>query len=88
VIVLAVGTYAHGIHFRQALLTDLQVNPRPTPGKAVASGAYEFRPGYESPAVPSGLNAMAVSPVQINLAWTASTDNTRPTRKRFLMLKL
>ena len=29
---------------RQALLTDLQGNPRPTPGTAVDIGAYEFLP--------------------------------------------
>src|SRR5450759_42261 len=139
---------------RQALLTDLQGNPRPTPGTAVDIGAYEFSPtapictltatpasisavgsstlsascspaatsyvwtggtcagtsgasctvmpsvtttytvaginsagtgaaasatvtvtDTQSPTVPTGLSATAVSPSQINLAWTASTDN-------------
>ena len=60
---------------RQALLTDLQGSLRPAPGTAVDIGAYEFRSEYEPPTVPTGLSATAVSASQINLAWTASTDN-------------
>lgn len=60
---------------RQALLTDLDGNPRPTLGTAVDIGAYEFAPDTQAPTVPTGLSATAVSSSQINLAWIASTDN-------------
>jgi chitodextrinase len=36
----------------------------------------------QAPAVPTGLAAMAVSPTQIDLAWTASTDNVGVTGYR------
>jgi chitodextrinase len=42
---------------------------------AVASATTQAPPDTTPPSVPTGLTATAVSTTQINLAWTASTDN-------------
>jgi len=38
--------------------------------------------GYDAATVPTGLTATAISSTQINLAWTASTDNVGVTGYR------
>ena len=40
-----------------------------------ASATVTVLPDTEPPTVPTGLSATGVSPVRINLAWTAATDN-------------
>src|SRR6185312_11920897 len=40
-----------------------------------ATASTPAAPDTQAPTAPSGLGATAVSPSQINLSWTASTDN-------------
>lgn len=66
---------------------DYDHNPRPMDGDGVGGaqydiGPFEFTgtyvpplPDIEVPSIPSGLTASASSPTEINLNWTASTDN-------------
>ena len=49
---------------------------------SVQSATTQPAPDTQAPSVPSGLSATAVSASQINLAWTASTDNVGVTGYR------
>jgi chitodextrinase len=49
---------------------------------AVRNGTTHAASDTQPPTVPTGLTATAVSPSQINLAWSASTDNTGVTGYR------
>ena len=42
---------------------------------SVQSATTQAGPDTQAPSVPAGLSATPVSATQINLAWTASTDN-------------
>jgi Fibronectin type III domain/Right handed beta helix region len=67
-----------------AVTTDKEGIIRPQ-GGAYDIGAYEFGGGSgdtTSPSVPTNLTATAVSSSQINLSWTASTDNVGVTGYR------
>jgi chitodextrinase len=65
--------------------TDKDGVPRPQ-GQGYDLGTYEYESGQEGdttlPTVPTGLTATAVSSTQINLSWSASTDNVGVTGYR------
>ena len=66
-----------GVSLNSYFSTDKDGTSRPQ-GLAWDIGAYEyvsFVPDTTSPSVPSGLSASTISSSQINLSWTASTDN-------------
>jgi chitodextrinase len=72
-----------------ALNTDKVGITRPTGSTAWDIGAYQFgsggtpsSPDTTAPSIPSGLSTFVVSSSQINLSWTASTDNVAVTGYR------
>lgn len=58
--------------------TNVTVTPINSLGLSFDVMNYNFSTGSETsaPSVPAGLNASAVSGKQVNLSWSASTDNT------------
>jgi len=53
-------------------------------GTGSLSSSCQLPPDNQSPTVPSGLSATAITSSQINLAWTASTDNVGVTAYKVL----
>ena len=53
-------------------------------GTGSLSSSCRLPPDNQSPTVPSGLSATAITSSQINLAWTASTDNVGVTAYKVL----
>jgi chitodextrinase len=66
------GTYSFGL--TTASTTALSLTARET-GTNGAQLVLDLGPDVEAPSVPAGLAANAASATQVNLQWTASTDN-------------
>src|SRR5690349_328171 len=66
-------TLANGNHTLAAVASDTAGNS--TTSASVTVTVNNGPPDTTAPSVPTGLSATAVSSAQINLAWTASTDN-------------
>jgi hypothetical protein len=58
---------------------DFRVRSNDTLGNGVPSGNATFIIDTTAPSIPTGLTATAISSSQINLLWTASTDNVAVT---------
>ncbi|MEK7635597.1 MAG: choice-of-anchor Q domain-containing protein [Patescibacteria group bacterium] len=75
-----------GIDLSSVFITDKVGVSRPQ-GSAWDIGAYEYiasgpQPDTTPPSIPANLTAQAISSSQINLSWTASTDNVGVTGYR------